>query len=441
MIPILKIILCSSLLITLYYFFLEKEKMYHFNRFFLIFSLIFSYTAPFISVETNLTEPLNSSNRLIEGTQQILHLTPKQGSISWEAIIWLVYGFITLILVVRFIISISKIRSIKGKKINYQNYKIILTKENISPFSFWDTIYLKESYFANNTIDTRIFLHEKSHLDQKHSWDLLLIEFLKIFTWFNPAIYFYKKAILTNHEFLADETILKYNFNIRDYQNLILQEIILAQKYGLSHQFNFNNTKKRFIMMNTKKSNLVGYKKIISIPVLIIVCTLFIQKIYADNSNLKSKTQSLEKNKADLTKKISDTIYPKISEISKTNEETRKTVSDVSTLPSESADKSAIAPEYPGGMDQLRSKVASLFDSANMRPAKGQGTYKCQLLYTINENGNVTDIRTEGNDETFNNLVKTAFMKATGDVIWKPATINGKAVRYQMKLPMMMSFK
>ena len=49
---ILKIILCSGIVLGLYYLFLAKEKTLTFNRFYLLLGLIFSYTIPFVSIET-----------------------------------------------------------------------------------------------------------------------------------------------------------------------------------------------------------------------------------------------------------------------------------------------------------------------------------------------------------------------------------------------------
>ena len=47
---VFKIILSSSLLIAIYYLFLKKEKMFLFNRFFLLFALVFSYAIPFVKI-------------------------------------------------------------------------------------------------------------------------------------------------------------------------------------------------------------------------------------------------------------------------------------------------------------------------------------------------------------------------------------------------------
>jgi len=49
---IFKTILCSALLILIYHLFLEKEKMYRFNRFYLLFGIAFSFIVPLITIKT-----------------------------------------------------------------------------------------------------------------------------------------------------------------------------------------------------------------------------------------------------------------------------------------------------------------------------------------------------------------------------------------------------
>ena len=252
---ILKIILCSSIFIAVYYLFLEKERMHRFNRLYLLSSLLLSYTIPFVTI----TLPSQSTEKtphlvLEETAQQLVFIPQEQESFNWMNVVWGIYIFITLFLLVRNLISILKIKRISGKRHIYQNHTILLTKENLSPFSFWNTIYMGESYMKNDTIDPRIFIHEKTHIEQKHSLDILVLNILNIFSWFNPVLFLYKKAMITNHEFLADEAVMKSNCNIKEYQNLILEEILNHQNPPLTHSFNFNNTKKRFIMMKTKKS-------------------------------------------------------------------------------------------------------------------------------------------------------------------------------------------
>ncbi len=281
---ILKIILCSSIFIAGYYLFLEKERMYRFNRWYLLSALLLSYVIPFITITIQNPDTETKTQILFEETaQQMVFVQPEQESFNWMNIVWGIYAVVTIFLLIKSLLAFLAIRRIRGEKLIYEHYKILLTNENLSPFSFWNTMYMGKHYMQNNIIDQRIFLHEKAHIDQKHSTDLLIVNLLKIFTWFNPVLFLYKKAVITNHEFLADEAVLKQNYNIKEYQNLILEEILSHQGPPLTHSFNFNNTKKRFIMMKTKKSKLSLLKKTAGITTLIVATVLFSERTYAGN--------------------------------------------------------------------------------------------------------------------------------------------------------------
>ncbi|WP_294220266.1 M56 family metallopeptidase [uncultured Chryseobacterium sp.] len=475
MIILFKIIACSTLLIAFYYSFLQKEKMYRFNRIYLLFSLLFSYTVPFISVSMEAPKPLNRLQTTFEATQQIVNLTPEQDRFDWITGIRIAYGIITCIFLGRMVVSLVKIRNLKGEKIIYRNQEILITEKATSPFSFWKTIYLGKNYFIGHQIDTGIFLHEKSHVDQRHSIDLMIVEIIKAFTWFNPAVYFYKKAILMNHEFLADESVLKNHFNVKEYQNLILDEIISSQNYNLTHTFNFKNTKKRFIMMNTKKSKWAQVKKAISVPALLIAFGLFAEKTYAlpiekiiqetqkkiSGSDLSPAVQIQEDNSTEAIKydrpeapeiteeltgntteekKIQDTIRPK--EGKNTNSD-RQSVSGTTheAMNNSLQDEPTVLPQFPGGINEMRTRVSKSFDGSKLEAGKPKGLLKADILYTVNANGNVVNVKVAGNNESFNNEALISFKKANENVIWKPAEKDGRPVNYAMRLPLTMSFE
>ncbi|WBX99759.1 M56 family metallopeptidase [Chryseobacterium gambrini] len=456
MMIVLKIILCSSLLLTVYYVFLQKEKMYGFNRFYLLFSLVFSYTVPFISIQSEAQKPVNRLQKTIEATQQVMDITPKQESFNWMNLIWILYGIVTLIFLTRTIISYLKIKNLKGEKMIYENQNIIITNEPISPFSFWNTICLGKNYLIDNKIDSRIFLHEKSHLEQKHSIDIIIVEIIKAFTWFNPSVYFYKKAIITNHEFLADESVLKNDFTIKDYQNLILEEIISNQNYNLTHTFNFKNTKKRFIMMNTKKSKLADLKKVISIPVLLIAFGLFVQKTYATpmekmiETTQETISEPVKKQIAESNEPITDVlkneslnpesgITEQLSENMINGGVVQDTIRPKEGKNMATKDETTLLPQYPGGINEMRNKMAKAFDASKMN--LGKETYRTEINYTVLEDGNIADVKASGNNEAFNAEAVISFKKANENIVWKPAEKDGKPVRYSMRIPLMMSFQ
>ena len=108
--------------------------------------------------------------------------------------------------------------------------------------------------------------------------DLILIEILKTVSWFNPAIYFYRKAIVTNHEFLADEVVLSQNNDIISYQKLILDELI-SEKILFTHPFNLHNTKKRIVMMTNKLTKIAKLKSYLTLPISALLFFAFVEKV------------------------------------------------------------------------------------------------------------------------------------------------------------------
>lgn len=132
-----------------------------------------------------------------------------------------------------------------------------------------------------------------THVKQKHSLDILLLELLLVFVWFNPIIFLYRKAIQLNHEFLADEMVIKRFKNTSAYQYLLLKKTSQAIDLSLSSQFNYSTTKKRLIMIVKNKSpkNAIC-KQLALIPLLAGTVFLFSTKTVAqDTTKIENKQQ------------------------------------------------------------------------------------------------------------------------------------------------------
>jgi len=247
---LIKSSLCLILLLGVYHFFLEKEKMSIFNRFYLLGSLVFSFMIPFLkfdlgSVFHNGLIP--NSIQTIQGETIIIN----QKSNNFSIFFWTFYGIITALFTVRFgknLIQISfKIRL--NPKEKFENATLVLVEEKILPHTFMDYIFINRVNYENRKIEGELFTHELTHVSQKHTLDVLFIEILKTVFWFNPILIFYKKAIQLNHEFLADEKVVKSYNNVPFYQNLLLEKASWNSNFYLASNLNFLVTKKRLIMM------------------------------------------------------------------------------------------------------------------------------------------------------------------------------------------------
>ena len=260
---LLKTILCSGIFYGFYFLLLEKEKMHRFNRFYLLLSLILPFVIPLITIEKQAEIlPIIQDNFLIykplgQNTAPWSPTTGQSEKINLLPIIlWSSYGFITLILLFRFGKNLRIIwqRVRRNTPIDFESSTLILLEQNLIPHSFLRCIFLNKTEYENGNIEEEILQHELAHVRQKHSFDVILMEIIHCLFWFNPILIFYRKAIQLNHEFLADEAVIKHFENPVSYQYLLLNKASQANSLSLTSQFNYLITKKRLIMMTKNTS-------------------------------------------------------------------------------------------------------------------------------------------------------------------------------------------
>ena len=111
-------------------------------------------------------------------------------------------------------------------------YTNILLQKHIIPHTLLKYIFVNKTDFESQKIPKEVLLHEQTHAIQRHSSDLLFVEVLQIIFWFNPLLYFIKKSIKLNHEFLADQAVL-YNgvTTLKISKNAV---IVLYKKHNIS---------------------------------------------------------------------------------------------------------------------------------------------------------------------------------------------------------------
>jgi len=220
---------CLALLLAFYHLVLEREKMHIFNRFYLLGSVLFSFLAPlyiiYIDVAPLVLETVQNTTSFY-ATESITPEITVEKSIDYKNIFIGIYSLISSILLVRFgrnlFHIIQKITRIK--KITYQKAILVLVADNILPHTFWNYIFINKNDFENKKIEQELFTHELTHVTQKHTLDILLLEFLQAIFWINPFFILLKKAVQLNHEFLADETVINQHKNSIQYQHLLLNK-------------------------------------------------------------------------------------------------------------------------------------------------------------------------------------------------------------------------
>ena len=273
MIYLFKVSVCMILLYGIYVLTLRKETHFHFNRVYLLFSIIISLTLPILDV------PLYSSNpgTRFSGILQTIQVGSYavfivKNSTSFSYFITLIYFAGLIILSIRFIARLISLVLLRRQcMIEKKNgFYLALCKKDIAPFSFFHTIFIDEKMLNHEQLD-QIIIHETIHLRQLHSLDVVFAEILCLLTWFNPVSWMIKAALKETHEYLADSGVHESGFT--EYFLLLTRNVVGLQ-LGLANNFNKSLTLKRLNMMKkTRSSRFSMLKALLVLPV---VALLFI---------------------------------------------------------------------------------------------------------------------------------------------------------------------
>jgi hypothetical protein len=192
-----------------------------------------------------------------------------------HVVIWLYY-LVTLFFLLRLVFSLTQTFLIIGKGV-LQSDKfpgLIVTDMEHTPFSFFPYIVISRKALKGDDYKD-IIAHEKTHVLQCHTFDLLLCESMIVFLWFDPFIWLIKRSIRLNHEYLADNFSIRNSTNAKEYQYKLLNIRKDLINVPLAHNFS-SLIKNRIVMINKKPtSNYAALKSIIILPAAAILLVMF----------------------------------------------------------------------------------------------------------------------------------------------------------------------
>jgi TonB family protein len=283
--------LALLMLYLVYVLLLSRQTCFGFNRFYLLSALFFSFVIPFMELPTWPAEPVLQINTTAIALQPVTSAEVK----TYDYGIWL-YGIYAGGLLIAGIICCRQflklytfIYSHSTGTYYWENIKIIPTHGEMATFSFLHYILYDNSQPFTPAEKEVIFRHEQAHLLQKHSFDILFIKLISIIFWFNPLLYFYKNALESTHEYLADAQVLK-NEDADKYTTLLVQQVFCKTGFSFGNFFHLHKslTLKRITMMKKTKNRSALTRPLLTIP---LVCALAL--IFASNQSV-----SLPKNSA-----------------------------------------------------------------------------------------------------------------------------------------------
>lgn len=249
---------------ALYRLIIYRQSAHEVKRFFGIGLIAFSalfLLAPSISIDPS--AKVMSGFEELAKTTETLNSTfafelPKE-RMSTFMIIYLVG---VCLFSIRFVVGIFGIlRLYRKSEISKKwGFTLVETNHSISPFSFFNYLFIQKGERKKNDLQP-IIEHERVHKDQFHSADVLFLELISIFFWFNPFVWILKKDIKASHEFLADNHVINNGYDKLEYQDLLFEARTGVSFRSANYLSNQTSLKQRFNYMekrtfNSKKSYL-----------------------------------------------------------------------------------------------------------------------------------------------------------------------------------------
>lgn len=298
--------------------------------------------------------------------------------------------------------------------------------------------------------ETTIAAHEMVHVKQGHTYDILFVELVRCFCWFNPVVYFYQKELKLQHEYIADARCADDKVA---YAELLLAHALHTERSSLIHEFsNSSYLKKRIMILfkdKSKKQAKLFY--LLAIPALMLMTA---STLVFNTTKAKSLVQHIEQNMLDVQLPTRNEVAPVEKQqspiapqegmtvmtpiIPADDRDTAKLVrkdtvkNQGQIVPADVLTSVEVQPEPPGGMAAFRNWISrnyTLPQAAIDAGVKGV----VELTFVVREDGALSDF-----------VVKRDLGYGTGEAAvalmqkgrkWSPGIQYGKPVNVQYSFP------
>ncbi|MDO6603716.1 M56 family metallopeptidase [Arenibacter palladensis] len=271
---ILECMAFQLLFLLVYDLFLKRETFFQWNRAYLIGTFVLSLLLPWIKIEafkTTVSPEYFIYPEYLWGmdmSEGVIVATKNSPSFDLSATEIIFYGGM-LIAALLFVYKLFQINRLKrhGEICYFKDFTRVLVRNSNIAFSFFRSIFLGDQVLEKE--HQSIIQHELVHIEQRHTWDLLFFELMRIIGWFNPLVYIYQNRVSELHEFIADAKVAKTH-KAEQYQ-LLLSQVFQTQHISFINQF-FKSSlvKKRIVMLQKSKSKRVWQLKYLLLVPLVV---------------------------------------------------------------------------------------------------------------------------------------------------------------------------
>ena len=259
-----------AVLVAAFYMFyrllLSRETFHRTNRVVLLATAVASFVLPLCVITLHKTVVVSGAGGLValDGLG-VVELAEPQTPL-WQTFVVVAFfaGLaVTLGLTLYNLLQVWRLISRSERHPQPDGTVVCVADRDVSPFSWMRYIVLSRSDYEAH--DACVLAHERGHIRQHHSLDVLLVDTLTALQWFNPAMWMLRQDLRAIHEYEADAAVLSQGINMRQYQYLLIQKAVATCGYSVANGMTHSTLKNRINMMLTnKRTNSASWLKLLA---------------------------------------------------------------------------------------------------------------------------------------------------------------------------------
>lgn len=271
----------TALFFAAYWLLMRREKRHQMVRFYLLGTLLLAFLLPavhlHIAVPHQYVMNEGATGIFPTLTYQTAETSPtgqtspiQQADINWLFWLWLAGAVAaTAILLVRLVSLWRRMRGLPFEECD--GVLVALLDDDTPAFSFGRRIVVGTRGFSEAEVQ-QLVGHERVHVRQHHTADIMLCELAKVVLWFDPFIYLYARELKRVHEYIADSAMMS-----ADYAELFYHQVSGRCYSPLAHSFDYRMVHQRIAMMARHRNRSGWLKPLAALPiataVLMAACT------------------------------------------------------------------------------------------------------------------------------------------------------------------------
>lgn len=323
----LQVVLCSGLMMAYYWLVLRNRRFHQYNRFYLLAVMVLSWIVPLIKIswahQTIGEDPgmIRFLSVVADGNSQIEAKMSDSAFtlLNWDMVLITVYLCISAVLLtglIRALYQVFRLLQTHSCK-SLGDVYLIMTQVKGTPFSFFRYIFWNDEIDIRSESGKQILAHELTHVEQKHSFDKILIQLMLIAGWCNPFFWLIKREMEMIHEFIADKKAVG-DGDTASLAQMLLKASYPQQQFVLTHPFFFSPVKRRLQMLTNNKNPRFSYlRRLVVLPLLAMLIVLVAFRKKEDRANATISVSSVVENvvndviskKAGTTKPVNIAVF------------------------------------------------------------------------------------------------------------------------------------